>query len=156
MQLHSSGHEQGMVEDIKLLGSIVGLMTGVFVLFDRWIRGRPLAWIGRSRVRGHLSLYVRNIAPIDILITRISVSDSFKIAKDDTIRGIASAMSSEDFTEVIAPEEVREFPLLRYPEGQDEKRIHVKISWRKSDSTWWQPKRHVKKSSADMAAIRNS
>jgi hypothetical protein len=34
-----------MLEVIKLVGAIVGLATGIFTIWDRWVRGRLLAWV---------------------------------------------------------------------------------------------------------------
>jgi hypothetical protein len=47
-----------MLEAIKLVGALVGLATGIFTAWDRWARGRPLAWVtakklGVNPIRSH-------------------------------------------------------------------------------------------------------
>jgi hypothetical protein len=37
-----------MIESIELIGSIVGLLTGIFTVYDRYVRGRPIAQISEG------------------------------------------------------------------------------------------------------------
>jgi hypothetical protein len=48
-----------MMEEIKLIGSIVGLLTGVLYFYDRFVKGRPVASLTISREKGLLSLRIR-------------------------------------------------------------------------------------------------
>ena len=57
-----------MIEAVKFVGSIVGLLTGVFLVFDRWLRFRPIANIRFDPGYGGKvkSLRIKNISPVDI------------------------------------------------------------------------------------------
>ena len=49
-----------MLEAIKLVGGIAGLVTTAFVIWDRWARGRPLAWVDATkRFTGNPEEYIR-------------------------------------------------------------------------------------------------
>jgi hypothetical protein len=37
--------ERTMLKAITQVGAIAGLLTTAFVIWDRWVRGRPLAWV---------------------------------------------------------------------------------------------------------------
>jgi hypothetical protein len=39
-----------MLEALKLVGAIAGLLTTAFVIWDRWARGRPLAWVTAKKL----------------------------------------------------------------------------------------------------------
>jgi hypothetical protein len=59
-----------MVEAIKLIGAIVGLVTGIFTAWDRWARGRPLAWVTAKKLGVNPYKYIRikNPGPADVFI----------------------------------------------------------------------------------------
>jgi hypothetical protein len=65
-----------MLEDIKLIGAIVGLATGLFTVWDRWARGRPLAWVTATRrFSGNPEKYIciKNPGPSDVFILGVRV-----------------------------------------------------------------------------------
>jgi SMODS and SLOG-associating 2TM effector domain 1 len=47
-----------MLEAIKLVGAIVGLVTGIFTAWDRWARGRPLAWVTAKKLGVNAYKYI--------------------------------------------------------------------------------------------------
>ena len=84
-----------MIETVKLVGSIVGLLVGVFTAWDRLVRGRPLASLAMtgSPTNAYRSIRVKNISQIDILITNVvAYPRQFKIAKNESVFGIGKAV----------------------------------------------------------------
>jgi hypothetical protein len=64
-----------MIEVIKLVGSIVGLVTGLFVFIDRVLKGRPVASLTISEDAGRKLVCIRvtNISPYDVAIIDMEV-----------------------------------------------------------------------------------
>jgi hypothetical protein len=64
-----------MIEGIKLIGSLVGLATGVFVFFDRILKGRPIASLTITEDAGRKLVCIRvsNISPYDVAIVAMKV-----------------------------------------------------------------------------------
>jgi len=63
-----------MLEAIKLVGAIAGLLTARFVIWDRWARGRPLAWVTGKKLGVNPYEYVRikNPGPADVFILGVT------------------------------------------------------------------------------------
>jgi len=49
LQRVMSAKDPSMLEPITVVGGIVGLLTGLFTVWDRWARGRPLAWVTATK-----------------------------------------------------------------------------------------------------------
>jgi hypothetical protein len=60
-----------MIEEIKTVGSFVGLLTGVFLIYDRYAKGRPIAslTILMDGTRKIPCIRISNITPYDFAIT---------------------------------------------------------------------------------------
>jgi hypothetical protein len=48
-----------MLEAIKFVGGLAGLLTTAFVIWDRWARGRPLAWVTAKKFGANSFKYIR-------------------------------------------------------------------------------------------------
>src|SRR5262249_59301643 len=48
-----------VLEAITVVGAIVGLATGLFTVWDRWARGRPLAWATAEKFGANPLEYIR-------------------------------------------------------------------------------------------------
>jgi hypothetical protein len=58
-----------IVEIIKLAGAIVGLVTGCFVVVDRFIRNRPMLYLEPTKDDpDYLAVVVRNVAREPIVV----------------------------------------------------------------------------------------
>ena len=131
-----------MIEQIKLVGSIVGLLVGVFTAWDRLIRGRPLASLTMtgSPSNPYSFIRIKNISPIDILIIDVvAYPRRFKIAKNDSTFGIGKSLVGNALVHLISPNERNDFPFFAQPsisEDEPSQRIYVFVFWRKSNSTW--------------------
>jgi hypothetical protein len=64
-----------MLEAIKLIGAVAGLLTTAFVIWDRWARGRPLAWVTATKLGVNPYKYIRitNPGPADVFILAVRV-----------------------------------------------------------------------------------
>jgi hypothetical protein len=65
-----------MLEILRDIGSLVGLITGVFYAFDRLVRGRPVASFTVSEENGRPSprISITNVSPYDITIEDVTIS----------------------------------------------------------------------------------
>jgi hypothetical protein len=48
-----------MLETIKTVGSFAGLFTVAFMVWDRLVRGRPLAWVTAKKFGASSYVYIR-------------------------------------------------------------------------------------------------
>ena len=75
-----------MLEAVKLVGAIAGLLTTAFVVWDRWARGRPLAWVTAKKFGASRYEYIRiqNPGPADVFVLAVRAYPSkvYSIAKD--------------------------------------------------------------------------
>jgi len=90
-----------MLEAITLIGAIVGLATGVFTVWDRWVRGRPLAWLTVTIRTGGTpadpGIRIKNPGPTDLLIqgVRPHPADIYGVAKDHSIKATMTALDAD-------------------------------------------------------------
>jgi len=131
------------IETVKLVGSIVGLLTGAFTAWDWLVRGRPIAFIALSPVSRKRVLRVKNVSQIEILVRIVPKPKSYKAATSNDARAMANAMADVAAVTILAPEETVDFPIFergRVP-GEPLKRgpVRFAVHWRKSNRTWvWQ------------------
>jgi hypothetical protein len=123
------------------LGSMAGLLTFGFTIFDRLLAGRPLVSIRLSEY--HREVFCRNLSRHDIVVTGIKCIPSFVgVAPDDSLRGVITGSARVGFVAILKPEEDRGFPIIfRNGELVDkESTTHapfvIVVSWRRTRSTW--------------------
>jgi hypothetical protein len=123
-------------------GSIAGLVTLCFTVWDRLLSGRPLVSVRRADYVGR-SIHCQNLTRHDILITKIRCSRSgVVVACDDSLNGMASAQAGQYFLALLRAETEREFPLvftrgeLVADDARDFSPFAIIVSWRKSRSMW--------------------
>jgi hypothetical protein len=131
------------IQTISFVGSLIGIATGIFVLFDRILRNRPLAFImlgGNAHNPLHY-VRVKNVGAIDVIVFDIEARPrSFEISADHSVRGIANAISNEPTYAIVAPGAEQDFPFFKNPKREGEKehnrKIRFLVYWRKCSSTW--------------------
>jgi hypothetical protein len=69
------------MEAIKLVGSVVGLITGAFVVYDRWAKSRPVAsftviTVPEQGTRKLAAIRITNIGDYDIAVQNATVQAS--------------------------------------------------------------------------------
>jgi len=156
-----------MLEAIKLVGGIAGLLTTAFVIWDRLARGRPLAWVMAKKFGANSYKYIRiqNPGPADVFIlgVRAHPPKSYGIARDDTERAIAEALNNIDVNVLLSKDEVRDLPIWECPKpvpkdpdkaAEVDQRVRFVIYWRKTSSSWlWQAPVRVFTSTHDIKRI---
>jgi hypothetical protein len=142
-----------MLEAIKLVGGIVGLVTGIFTAWDRWARGRPLAWVTAKKLGVNPYKYIRikNPGPSDVFILAVSVypSRAYHIAKDHSARAILEATFNIDIKVLLGQGEVCDLPIIdrskpveqpkdqhSVAELQQDQPVRFVIYWRKTSSSY--------------------
>ena len=110
-----------MTDLITKIGAIVGLATGIFTVWDRLFRARPIAYVHIRGPKGTPYRYVRiaNTDKADIQVTDVKCWPRvFAAAKDHSIRSIAEAAIGRAPLALIAPGEDWDFTLI-IPSGID-------------------------------------
>ena len=133
-----------MIETIKSIGSIVGLLAGIFVVFDRYMRGRPIATLSFpvENDRPSARLRISNVGQHDVAIMGISVSgDVYRLADDMQTDSIIRATMGRKQFFTMKPNETRELFLISrvvngLPLEVTPQRITFTILWWRCNSTW--------------------
>lgn len=134
-----------MLEMIKLVGSFAGLVSAAFLFWDRWVRGRPLAWVTAKKLGAASYEYIRvvNPGPGGVFIRRIDVSPPiYGIAKDHSAGAIAGTLGDEDVHVFLEPGKTHDLVLidrrnqLEVPNDAPPQRVYIFIRWRKTSSSW--------------------
>jgi hypothetical protein len=134
-----------MLEAIKLIGAVAGLLTTAFVIWDRWARGRPLAWVTATKLGVNPYKYIRitNPGPADVFILAVRVYPSkvYSIAKDHATEAIVGAASfNVDVNVVLWQGDTRDLPIIEVsqPDQRDlaDQAVRFVIYWRKTSSSY--------------------
>ena len=152
------------IQTISFVGSLIGIATGIFVLFDRILRSRPIAFISVKGNQHNPLNYVRvkNVGAIDVIVFDIQAKPrSFEISTDHSVRGIAGAILNRPSFAVLTPGAEQDFPFFRSPKREGDKdytgRIRFSVYWRKCSSTWLpQVPIYVFTSTSDLEQIAES
>jgi len=139
-------------EAIKGLGAVVGIMTGLFVLWDRFYKMSPVAvvtthadedgWVKTTHLR------VWNPSDRPILISwRNGAPGNLRIAIDHSIQNIVTAAVGGAQTIVVESGQQKDLLLLK-PEGYNaidrENRVEAELFWRYAQPKIWQRDRRIR------------
>jgi hypothetical protein len=131
------------IQTISFIGGLIGIATGIFVLFDRVLRNRPLANVVLKGNQHNPLHYVRvkNVGAIDVIVFDIKANPrSFEISTDHSVRGLAGAIMDKPSFALLPPGAEQHFPFFKNPKREGEKeyegRVRFSVYWRKSSSTW--------------------
>jgi hypothetical protein len=128
-----------VIQTISFVGSLIGIATGIFVLFDRVPRSRPFAFIvlGGSRHNPLHYIRVKNVGAIDVIVFDIEASPrSFEISTDHSVRRIAGALVNQPSVAILTPGAEQDFPLFRNPKREGEKDYSGRICF----YVYWPPR----------------
>jgi hypothetical protein len=121
------------------VGSVVGLASGIFLVWDRFMAGQPLVWPARRPKHAAPIRYLRcvNVSKWDILIKKITVIPNvLSVASDDSAEAILDADHGISFRALIAAGATRDFPLgIRGGDDSPGARCVIIVSWRSARST---------------------
>jgi hypothetical protein len=128
-------------------GAFVGLLTGIFTVWDRYARGRPIGYLVFRNEREELSprLFVSNPGDYSVFIMSIkTIPEVFFLTRgldmpfliEDQLNGITywpiEPKGSAEF--LIAERFKNGLPL-----GLSDQRVCFSVDWRRGNTTWlWQ------------------
>lgn len=139
-------------EVFKGLGSMAGLATGAFVIWDRFWRHTPQAIVvsrplmeGSSNIVARLA--IKNLASRPIVISwENGAANHLRLAVDDSIHGIVSSLFEGRKVLAINAEETREFVILRpynFPDINPDDWLYMRLNWKFAQPILWQPMRKI-------------
>jgi hypothetical protein len=121
----------------------VGLLTGIFTLWDRLAKGRPIAFLFFKD--GEAKLIISNPGNYSVFILSAkTIPDVFFLNRDPNIRALIEDQLSGISYWPIEPKGTAEFLIVdRYRGGKrlslDEQRVRFSVNWRRGSTTWlWQ------------------
>jgi hypothetical protein len=121
------------------IGAAVGFLTGAYTLFDRFMKGWPLAYLVASGPSSGaiLSLRVKNVGQQDVVLWQLlSIPRLYEIARDDTPLGITEAQFGP-FAAVLQPGQQVDFPVFpSRPKREGGGSCAFVIFWRKATCPW--------------------
>jgi hypothetical protein len=132
------------LEFFKTVGALVGLVTGIFVVIDRFLRDRPIVDMrphGSGGGRHPVQLVVTNVSKQSILIRRIDCKPVWLAASaSEELGAIVRAAAGTQVRLVILPGETHTNYLITRGEWEDlkdeEAAVSVVVRWSFTSSTW--------------------
>jgi hypothetical protein len=133
-----------MIEAIKLIGSIVGLMTGTFVVYDRWAKSRPVAsfTVIKQGTRELAAIRIINIGDYDIAIQNATVRPSvYFLTEDMEVRSLLEGAEGQEPYFMLKPREEKQLIIVpHYSDGTardlTQQNVRFRFSWRRCNATW--------------------
>jgi len=130
-----------MLEAFKLAGAIVAFVTALFTVWDRWARGRPLAWVTAEKFGANPleCIRLRNPGYGDVFVLRVRAYPRvYDVAKDRSVRAaITDTALKSDVRVLLKQSEKWDLPIFpKLPTGSPSCRVFFLVSWRKTSSTW--------------------
>jgi hypothetical protein len=134
------------VEWFKLLGSIGGIASSGFLIYDRIWRLRPIVYLRPYDF--HVYLRIKNTADEALIIDRIAVSPRvLSIAMNDgenaallsIVEAITAGEGGSRAFLVLGPQEERSFRLIGLPafkDLKDNERVRIRCDWRSTRKPW--------------------
>jgi hypothetical protein len=126
------------------LGSIGGLVTVVFLIVDRFLKGRPSISI-EVEPHGHRYLTISTQPGVGVGISAFrSRADVYRVSKDGEISSLLRAQIANVFVATIPGGTTAKFFLIALPDGKPRERplanryrwTPIWLSWRKASSLW--------------------
>jgi len=137
-----------MIEEIKLIGSIVGLITGVFVgvfmVYDRWAKSRPVAsfTVIKQGTRELAAIRITNIGDYDIAVQNGTVRPSvYFLTEDMETRSLLEGAAGQKPYFMLKPREEKQLIIApHYSDGKardlTQQNVRFRFSWRRCNATW--------------------
>jgi hypothetical protein len=138
-----------MGEDFKLAGAIVAFAVGAFTIWDRWVRGRPLAWVTAKKFGANAFKCIRIKNPWhgDVFIkgVRALPAGVYGIARDHSNDAILQATAPQLFGRaglhvLLRRDGEYDLPIFYLPKPVDmaekNRLVCFLIFWRKTSSSW--------------------
>lgn len=143
---------QDIVPFLTIPGSIIGIITGAFVLWERIFRYEPSAYlIAKPMIPGgvHKAVYARIInrsdRPIVLSWPNGRTDSVMRIAIDHSARAIVGSVFEGTESVVLDGQEEKNFPVMLPPNWQDLEQgatIEIVITWRFVQPLLWKRDRY--------------
>jgi hypothetical protein len=121
-------------------GALVGLLTGIFTLWDRYARGRPIAYLASGT--DDVLLRISNPSDYSIFILSAELTPNvYFLSRGQDIRTIIEDQLSGITYWPIEPKGTAEFVIAdRFEGGRKlsltDQRVRFSVSWRRGSTTW--------------------
>jgi hypothetical protein len=142
-----------MFESIKSVGAIAGLMTAAFVIWDRWARGRPLAWptiktFGGGNPFKFIRIKNPGYGDVFVLDVRAYPAGIYGVAKNDSDDAVLQATMPRiygvaDLHVLLRRDAEYDLPIYYLSKNKTDlegnlpsRRVCFLIFWRKTSSSW--------------------
>ena len=128
-----------MPHSLVVIGSIVGLITGIYTLFDRLFVRRPSLWVKKVR-NSRIFLRVQNHDSQDIALIGNKVWPRiYAIANANQLDAMVDAATDSSPYRMIAPDSVVDLPLMTLtkdgkPMDDLDCMVWIWIFWRRTGS----------------------
>ena len=136
-----------MLSTFTTIGAFVGLLAGVFTVWDRYAKGRPIAYLVFKNEGDEISprLFISNPGDYSIFILSAkTIPDVFFLSRELETRLLIEDQLSGITYWPIEPKGRAEFLIAdRFknglPLGLPDRRVRFSIRWRRGSTTWlWQ------------------
>jgi hypothetical protein len=132
--------DAGWFEGIKTVGSLVGLLTGMFVVFDRFVRNQPIVDVRPVHNAPQLELVITNVSNRSIVIRGIECQpDALAAAYGDNIDATVRAAAGLPARALMAPQEKKVFIVITRPTWDGlptDMPVSIVVRWSFTGSTW--------------------
>jgi hypothetical protein len=134
-----------MGELFTWLGSTAGLLSGAFLLYDRFAKGRPIASLtvkDDQGIRKLACIRVTNIGDYDIAVIDASVSPKiYFLTEDMAVRTLIGGALGRRPSFMLKPRQEKELRIVPsfkdgVPLEAQNKNVTFRISWRRCNMTW--------------------
>jgi hypothetical protein len=132
--------EDGGLMSFTDFAAYIGLLTGIFTFWDRYAKGRPIAFLVFEAKEARLRISNPGDYSIFILSAK-TTPEVFFLSRGPDIRTIIEDQLSSITYWPIEPKGSTEFPIAdRYkdgiPLGLKDQRVRFSVSWRRGSTTW--------------------
>jgi len=130
-----------MLEAIKLVGAIAGLLSTAFLIWDRCVRGRPRAEVTVETLGGTREyISIKNPGDSNLLILGVSVHPPiYGVGKDRSAGAAVAEAAKRDWSLLLRAGDTRDLPIFDHRNQKDvskNQRVRFLIRWRKTSSPW--------------------
>lgn len=128
------------------LGALAGLVSGVYLLIDRWFAHYPTAFLAMGDSQAVLRVENRASQPIIVRWKNGIADDKLRFALDPSMKGIFTALVEGETVHCLDVSEVAEFWVVKpgnYDSLCKDAELMSSISWQFAQPKLWKPWREI-------------
>lgn len=156
----------GLLEAVKTVGALVGLITGIFVVVDRLMRNRPyISYRPRNATQSSLDLLVHNASEDGIAIEGVEISPhvfslAYGQALIDTVRAAATPHHTDERVAFVPAQSTVALPLIEFnnwEDAADDVIVTLELRWRSCSSRWlWTWPLKIKRTVGELKKLKQA